>query len=145
MGLERFKINSSKVVHETIDGEVIIINLETGAYYNLSGAGLELWSGVEQGASRQRILEVMNRRYPQQPDLVTESLNELLEQMIQEELLLPEPAPEGEGAGFELAAPEEDSEFVAPTLGVHTNMSDLLLLDPIHDVDQQGWPASRQD
>jgi hypothetical protein len=26
-------------------------------------------------------------------------------------------------------------------LGVHPDMQDLLLLDPIHDVDEVGWPT----
>jgi hypothetical protein len=28
---------------------------------------------------------------------------------------------------------------------VYEDMQDLLLLDPIHDVDETGWPARKQD
>ena len=34
----------------------------------------------------------------------------------------------------------ETSPFVTPTLSRYTEMQDLLLLDPIHDVDDSGWP-----
>ena len=30
--------------------------------------------------------------------------------------------------------------FAAPVLHKYTDMEDLLLLDPIHDVDESGWP-----
>jgi hypothetical protein len=33
----------------------------------------------------------------------------------------------------------------APKLTVYEDMQDLLLLDPIHDVDETGWPARKQD
>jgi len=33
--------------------------------------------------------------------------------------------------------------FDAPVLHSYTDMQDVLLLDPIHDVDETGWPSSR--
>lgn len=42
-----------------------------------------------------------------------------------------------------LLAPSDDdgaAEFPAPRLERYTDMQDLLLLDPIHDVDERGWP-----
>jgi hypothetical protein len=30
-----------------------------------------------------------------------------------------------------------------PLLRKYTDMRDLLLLDPIHDVDEQGWPVRK--
>ena len=32
------------------------------------------------------------------------------------------------------------SAFEAPVLSKYTDMQELLLLDPIHDVDDMGWP-----
>jgi hypothetical protein len=40
-------------------------------------------------------------------------------------------------------APAERATFIAPVLAVYTDMQDLLLLDPIHDVDEIGWPTRR--
>jgi len=33
--------------------------------------------------------------------------------------------------------------FSAPVLNAYTDMEELLLLDPIHDVDQAGWPMPK--
>jgi hypothetical protein len=33
--------------------------------------------------------------------------------------------------------------FNAPVLNKYTDMQDLLLLDPIHEVDATGWPSTK--
>ncbi len=35
--------------------------------------------------------------------------------------------------------------YATPTLSKYTDMEELLLLDPIHEVDAQGWPIARDD
>jgi hypothetical protein len=35
--------------------------------------------------------------------------------------------------------------FVAPVLDKYTDMQELLLLDPIHEVDASGWPKLPDD
>ncbi len=35
--------------------------------------------------------------------------------------------------------------FEPPKLAKYTNMSDLLMLDPVHDVDEQGWPNRKPE
>jgi len=35
--------------------------------------------------------------------------------------------------------------FEKPKLQKFTDMQDLLLLDPIHEVDEAGWPHTRND
>ena len=36
-----------------------------------------------------------------------------------------------------------DQQYAAPKLATYSDLQDLLLLDPIHDVDETGWPAAR--
>jgi hypothetical protein len=50
-GAERFRVNSPKVTHETVDDEVVIINLDSGSYYSMSGIGAAIWSLIDSGAS----------------------------------------------------------------------------------------------
>ena len=47
----RYRINSPPVIHQTLDGEVIVVNLDTGTYYSLVGTGAAIWDAVERGAS----------------------------------------------------------------------------------------------
>jgi hypothetical protein len=52
---ERFRVSNPNVMSETIDGEVIIINLATGTYYSLKDVGAEIWSLVDGGATAEDI------------------------------------------------------------------------------------------
>ena len=44
-------VNSPHVVHETIDGETIIIHLGTGTYYSLDGVGADIWALLDHEVS----------------------------------------------------------------------------------------------
>ena len=49
--------------------------------------------------------------------------------------------PTGEAAAQPAYSNGQRAPFVAPVLQKHTDMQDLLLLDPIHEVDETGWPS----
>jgi hypothetical protein len=138
---ERMAVNRAKIVHEIIDDEVIMINLETGTYYNLVDAGVDIWHAVEEGLSRQQLIEAMVGRYAAERDEVEAAVNALVDELMREEIVVLE---EGDGSPdppFVRLEEPEALPFEPPTLSVYTNMADLLLLDPIHDVDEQGWPS----
>jgi len=46
----RFRVNSPTVVSETVDGEVIMIHLDTGNYYSLRSTGSLIWDAIERKA-----------------------------------------------------------------------------------------------
>jgi hypothetical protein len=70
------------------------------------------------------------------------SVQELLDQMLREGLIVPGAGPAPSPSS--VASPATKKAFEPPTLAVYTDMQELLLLDPIHDVDETGWPQ-RQD
>lgn len=41
------RVNTPQVVCETIDGEVVIVNLDKGIYYSLLKTGADIWSRIE--------------------------------------------------------------------------------------------------
>ena len=52
------RINSPNIVHETIDGETIILNMDNGNYYSLIETGVDIWGFIEKG-----VAEDINRLY----------------------------------------------------------------------------------
>ena len=46
-------------------------------------------------------------------------------------------------SGFKDATTDAKAVFQTPTLNADSDMEDLLLLDPIHDVDEKGWPQAK--
>jgi hypothetical protein len=147
MGLNaRYRLNAPQVIAEVIDDEAIIVNLDTGTYYSLRGAGADIWRMAAQGLAAGAIPPALSRRYTGDPSVIEDAVGRLLEQLSAEGLLAPRTGLDGEQV--EAAAWPSDQPavpFEAPSLQKYTDMTDLLLLDPIHDVNGQAWPNAAAD
>lgn len=145
-----FRINSPQVVQETIDGEVVIVHLEKGDYYSLLNSGADIWSGIERGLSQSEILEELLERYEGSREAIERGINGLIEQLQQEEIIVVDQIDSASHA-VPANAPTltgshgEKPSFEPPALGKYTDMEELLALDPIHDVDEMGWPNAKAE
>lgn len=140
--MEKYQVNSTKVVAETIDNEVVIVNLEKGDYYSLVKSGAQIWSKVEQNLTQAEIIQQMIAEYDDSEEKITKDVTGFIEILKKEGLVLVETI---EGDNNNLATVNSNGtkklEFDLPTLEKYTDMEELLLLDPIHEVDEQeGWP-----
>lgn len=133
--------SNPQVIHETIDGETIIIDLGTGTYFSLQGSAPEIWSGIAAGEGDEALLARLQARYDGDAQEMRSGLSSFLEELRRDGLI-------AAGAGAEAAgsasapAPTggERLPFQAPRLERYTDMQDIILLDPVHKVDNQGWP-----
>ena len=133
-------MNNPAVIHETIDAEVVIIHLDRGHYYSLDAAGADVWAGVAQGLSTDTLAETIVSRYTGDPAEIARSVRSLVTQLEEEELIVADP---DVADGTPPPAPADLADrapFRPPRLQKYVDMEELLLLDPIHEVDEQGWP-----
>jgi len=128
----RYRLNSPNVIAETLDGEALIINLRTGCYYSIDGSGEAIWALLCAGWTAP---EVAARLQPGSGTDVHAEVLRLAEQLVAEELLV-----RGEGIEKDAVEATVAGLFVTPTLKKYVDMQDLLLADPIHDVEAAGWP-----
>ncbi len=147
---EKFRINSPKVVHEIIDGEVVIVNLDKGDYYSLVKAGADIWEWLTRGISSSDILEDMVQRYDTSRENIEKTVNDLIEKLQSEELIIIDRTDESKTSNITNVPTETNSNteklsFETPTLQKYTDMEELLALDPIHEVDEMGWPNAKQE
>ncbi|NEP40200.1 MAG: PqqD family protein, partial [Okeania sp. SIO2H7] len=98
---ERFQINSPKVVQETIEGEVVIVNLDKGDYYSLLNTGADIWSAIEKGNSTTEIIAEMTERYEGDRKTIETAVNSLITQLREEEIIIVAPINEGENQNRE--------------------------------------------
>ncbi len=137
-----FGVNTPRVAYEAFDGEIVAVNLETGSYYSLRGTAAESFRLAAAGASVAEITGVLAERHGVEPDAVREGFAPFLDELLREGLLVPRAA----GASPEPLPPVESAlstgSFAPPRLEKFTDMQDLLLLDPIHEVDETGWPRA---
>jgi hypothetical protein len=137
----RFRVNGPNVIHETIEGEVILIDLKTGTYYSLRDSGAAVWQAIEQGAGEDAIAAELQSRYEASDEQIRDAVRQLLAQLEGEGLIRAD-----EGEADPAAAPPAAANgavrlpFAAPVIEKHTDMQDLILLDPVHEVGAEGWP-----
>jgi len=139
----RHRVNSPNVIHETIEGEVILIDLKTGTYYSLRGVGAAIWQGVVAGADSEQIADEVLRRYDASNEQAADAVKSLIGELERESLVRTD---DGNGDAAELPMFENGGPrlpFEQPILEKHTDMQDLILLDPVHEVGAQGWPQTK--
>lgn len=141
-----FRANTPHVVHEIIDGEAILVNMQTGRYYSASEIGAVVWGLIEAGAPVNVIVDRVSARYRGAREEIAAGLESFLAELEREGLIVPhEAAAVRDGAGDGRDVTPAGTPFVPPVLRAYTDMEDLLLLDPIHDVDETGWPNRAKD
>jgi hypothetical protein len=128
-----YQILDQDVAHEVIDGEAIIIHFDTGNYYSLNGMAATLWQWIAAGATREQIIAAFVKIEPSE----IEGLDAFLDQLVSEKILEKKAAESGAPAG---TVPVGETAFELPSFEKYNDMRALLLSDPVHDVDEEGWP-----
>lgn len=103
---------SPTVISDTLEGDTIVIDVQTGAYYTLTEVAGPLWTQAQADGACE----------------VDGPAAEVLAALVREGLLVAEldaPAPADTAIAFQR----------------YTDMEELLLADPIHEVDAEGWPV----
>lgn len=144
----RYQIRTPTVIHEVFDDEVVIVNLDSGDYYSLSDAGAVCWNCLLSGSSVDETVEAVSSRFRGDASEIRASVIDLIEDLHRETLIVERT--DGQAAGPptdeapEAKSKSEQESFVPPTLNRYSDMRDLLLIDPIHEVDESGWPEAKQ-
>ncbi len=141
-----YRINCPPFAHQTIDGEVVLVNLETGHYYSLRACGAEIWTLIESGAGLHDITAALANRYEAGAGVIAGSVARLIAELQDEGILTPtheSVAGNAGGMAPALAPVTAQAPFQPPVLEKFTDMQDLILLDPIHEVDEAGWPNEK--
>ncbi len=142
---QRFRICRPQVVDEIFEDELVIINLKSGSYYSLDPIGSVVWQELDRQATADDIVDRLAGRYEAERTVLEQAVDELIGELRTEELIQ---AADGnsdprESMDGEAATDTPRGPFAKPVLSKYTDMQDLLLLDPIHEVDESGWPSRK--
>jgi hypothetical protein len=146
---EYFRINSPKIVHEIVDGEAVIINLDLGHYYSADNVGAFIWEKIGNIASESEVVESVVRHYAGDKEQIEDAVRQFFTELKQDDLIITTTAQREVTSGSRSGGEDQESSckpaFVPPVLVKYTDMEYLLLLDPIHEVDESGWPHPLTD
>jgi hypothetical protein len=125
------RIASERVAHETVDGEVVILDPGRGLYYSVTGAGAVVWELF--AAGRGGSAAELASHFDAEAALVAPALAAFLSDLEREGLLV-------EGGAGDASPAATRVAWAEPRLERFTDLQGLLILDPIHEVDEAGWP-----
>ena len=151
----RYRLRGAPIIHDTIDGETIAINQLTGAYYSIEGPGALVWQMLGDGASASELAVQLSEAYETDAPDVEAALMAFLDEMATEELIVvdeqggPSNGVESHQSSSALPAhPSTEGHRLAFTglrLQRYNDLEVMLLADPIHEVDDTGWPMPLTD
>jgi hypothetical protein len=133
----RFRLNSPQAVGETVDGEAIVVNLGTGTYYSIKGDSLLLWEAIVAGATVDEITAAAASATGEPRDAVAAAVEGFCASLVAQGLLVED---DGEAETPPLEFAGAGRGLLEPSFETYADMQDLILLDPVHEVDERGWP-----
>jgi hypothetical protein len=137
----RYFADVKSVSHDRLQDEVIIINVASGAYYSGSGAAADVWTLLTQGASLDEAACHLATVYDCPEATIRRDVETCAVFLVERGLLqtIDAPAPE---TGFTLTKSAR-AAWRAPEFDEYTDMWELIKLDPIHEVEEAGWPVRK--
>jgi hypothetical protein len=138
------RVNTPLVVHDEFDGEVMAVRNDTGTYYSMAGSAAAVWRLVAAGAPAGAAADAVAGAYGLPVDAVRPGVETFVADLVAEGLVVDGNGHgNGNGNGNVPAPPPVTATtepFEPPVLRAYTDMQDLLLFDPIHEV-TEGWPV----
>lgn len=130
------------VVFEESDHEVVVVNLLAGIYFFLSESGAYVWMAIQSGQTINEIAQHLRNHAPESIDTVAEVMA-LVNELIELELIIHA----SQDTVRDVTVPDVNAfltnGYSTPNLETYADLQDILLLDPVHDVAETGWPSTK--
>lgn len=142
--MKAYQLDSTNVATEIFDNEAVIINIPEGKYYSVRGnTGIRILEILQEPSSVENIIAAINNEFESanEVDLMSdiESFINHLESenivMVGTEVII-----------TEMIAGNFKQPYEKPELEVFDDMQELIMLDPVHDVESfKGWPQKKEE
>jgi hypothetical protein len=133
----RVTIDSPQIVHEAIDGEVVIVNFKNGRYYSLENVGAVVWDCLARGMTLPAIVAHLEARYEGDGAAITEGVNTFVTVLLKEGIVVPADDAGAPADSPHPPAPKNGASdrpaFQPPAVTCYNDMEGLLLIDPVND------------
>jgi hypothetical protein len=137
-----FRLRNGDLSIERLDGEIIAIDFLSGKYGSFIGPSADLLWLVQLGVPRQKWLKLLADSFTRVP--AGEELDSDVDSFLQSmaDLGIIEPTGELDGMVESLPADYVRGIWTKPLYAIEDDLVDLLIIDPIHDTSDDGWPQT---
>jgi hypothetical protein len=137
---QRFSIFDNNIINDIFGEEVVLVNLETGVYYSLRSSATQIWKRIiNQYSIEEIVIDLLAIYQIDEKELFIE-IQQFIQSLLEKKII--------KAADFDNKIKVESSPviekvaFSSPLIETFSDMQEILLLDPVHDVDKAGWPIS---
>lgn len=74
---------SESVLHSELDSQIILLNIESGEYYDIDPVGSNIWLMIEQPKSVDNICEGLMKSYDVTPQLCNQDVVRFIEELAE--------------------------------------------------------------
>jgi hypothetical protein len=127
-----------RLAADVFEGEYIIANLDTGLYYSIQGLAVSLVKAMP-FQDPQVVIRLFADAFPDTQTAIENELTLLLKELLDEGIIIQDE--NTDLAITPICTPP--SEYIPSRFNRYADMQDLLLLDPIHDVNEEGWTVQK--
>jgi len=165
-----FCVRPDDVLHDTIEGETVVIDLRSGTYFRFDGAATHAWTILVGRATEDELVDRLAAAYAGPRETIADQVHDFLLALYRDGIIYREEAPAGPNAEPAadpgLATPDAPRDAFAglavdrfdhlramagappaaklPFGGMKLNrfedLDELLTIDPVHEVNEAGWP-----
>ena len=141
MDLTYFRTDVPETASELFDGELVIAHYGSGLYFSLSVTAALIWQGLRHGLAHDEVATWLSGSLAGDAGAITASVTSFVARLQSEGLVV---AVEGPVTLADLPVVAAGA-WQEPLLERFDDLQDLLLLDPVHDVSEAGWPHRPDD
>jgi hypothetical protein len=130
--------NTTRYPHETIDGETLLIDSETGHLLLISGIGPSIWDRLVAGVAAEPLIAEVSVLFGAEAGTACRAF---LDALADAQVVV-----RTESVSSPASALAWPAAYAPPVLERFDDIANIIAMDPIHDVDQTaGWPRQRRD
>ena len=137
------QLDRNHVVFERFDDEIVAINLKTGIYYSISGSGVLIWELIEKNLPIESIKKLFEEKFSKNGN-VGKDIDEFINKLRTEELVIDALNEDDQVKNTNVNQEWPIDVYETPVLTKYTDQREMLMLDPIHEVDDLGWPRKKK-
>jgi len=136
-----YRTDVPETASELFDGELVIAHYGSGLYFSLSPVGALIWQGLRHGLSDVETAAWLSEKLSGNAAEMASASLDFVGQLAAEGLII---AVDSRATSGELPVVPA-GVWQAPVVERFDDLQELLLLDPVHDVSEAGWPHRPDD
>lgn len=140
---KRYSIFDRNIISDVFGAEVVLVNLVTGVYYSLQGTATPIWLRVLNHYSIDESIAELCQLHEGDPSAIQTEVLAFYQQLLENQLI--RVSEEQEKKPLAMSQEAAKTPFTTPVMNKYSDMQEILLLDPVHDVDKEGWPVMKDN